>query len=172
MVVAYSPNWPKEFEAEKQRLLEVFGDRIVAVEHIGSTSIPGLAAKPIIDIVAGVNSFDVLSDFIQGLQGLGYEYMPKRMFDNRKFFPKGSKEKRTHHLNLVLRDDFEQWVKPIAFRGYLRNHEQEREQYSELKITLARKYPEDRAKYTKLKDDFIQVILSKALNNPKNSDIV
>ena len=162
-VVVYNPNWPQEFEAEKQRLIETFGDKILAVEHIGSTSIPGLAAKPIIDIVAAVKSFDDLPEFIDGLQKLGYEYMSERMFDNRKFFPKGSRENRTHHLNLVLQDDPEQWTKPIAFRDYLRTHDREREEYAKLKITLAQEYANDRATYTKLKDDFFQSIFSKIL---------
>lgn len=163
-VVAYNPNWNKEFEAEKQRLLDAFGDKILAVEHIGSTSISGLAAKPIIDMVVAVKSFDDLPEFVNGLQKLGYEHIPERMFDNRKFFPKGSQENRTHHLNLVLHDDPEQWTKPIAFRDYLRTHDREREEYAKLKITLAQEYANDRDTYTKLKDDFFQSIIDKALS--------
>lgn len=163
-VVDYDPNWQKEFEAEKQRLIETFGDRILAIEHIGSTSIPGLVAKPIIDIVIAVKSFDDLPYFINGLQKLDYEYMPERMFNDRKFFPKGSQENRTHHLNLVLQDDPEQWTKPIAFRDYLRTHEAERELYAKLKTKLAEQYANDRTTYTKLKDDFFQSIFSKALS--------
>jgi GrpB-like predicted nucleotidyltransferase (UPF0157 family) len=158
----YDPNWPKEFEVEQQRLLETFGDKILAIEHIGSTSIPGLAAKPIIDMVAAVKSFDDLEEFIDGLQKLGYEYMPERMFNDRKFFPKGPRESRTHHLNLVLQGNFEQWVKPIAFRDYLRNHSQEREEYAKLKTTLANKHANDRATYTRLKDSFFHSVLKKA----------
>lgn len=163
-IVAYDPNWQNEFEAEKRRLLEAFGDKILAIEHIGSTSIPKLAAKPIIDMVAAVASFDDLPEFIDGLQKLGYEYMPERMFNDRKFFPKGSQENRTHHLNLVLQDDPEQWTKPIAFRDYLRTHEAERERYAKLKTKLAEQYADDRATYTKLKDDFFQSIIDEALS--------
>ena len=83
-VVDYDLDWPKEFEAVKQRLLKTFGHKIVAIEHIGSTSILGLAAKPIIDIVAVVKSFDNLPQFVDGLQKVDYEYTPERMFDNRK----------------------------------------------------------------------------------------
>lgn len=149
---------------EKQRLCEAFADKILAVEHIGSTSIPELVAKPIIDMVAVVKSFDNLPEFIEDLQKLGYEYMPERMFDNRKFFPKGSQDNRTHHLNLVLQNDPEQWIKPIAFRDYLRAHDGEREEYAKLKLTLAQEYANDRATYTKLKDDFFQLIIDKALS--------
>lgn len=163
-VVGYNPNWHKEFEAEKQRLLDTFGEKILAVEHIGSTSIPGLAAKPIIDMVVAVKSFDDLPEFIEGLQKLGYEYMPERMFDSRKFFPKGSQENRTHHLNLVLQNDPEQWIKPVVFRDYLRTHETEHKQYAKLKTNLAKQYADDRATYTKLKDDFFQLVIDKALS--------
>ena len=163
-VVAYNPDWSQEFEAEKQRLLDTFGDKILAIEHIGSTSIPGLAAKPIIDMVAAIKSFDDLPEFVNGLQKLGYEYMPERMFDDRKFFPKGSQENRTHHLNLVLQDNPEQWTKPIAFRDYLRTHETKRSEYAEIKTNLAKQYANDRATYTKLKDSFFQSIIDKALS--------
>lgn len=161
-VVPYNPDWPKEFEKEKHRLNEAFGDKILAIEHIGSTAIPGLAAKPIIDIVASIQSFDDLQKFIDGLQKLGYEYMPERMLERRKFFPKGSHERRTHHLNLVIKDDPGQWIKPIAFRDYLRNHPAEREEYAKLKTALASQYADDRVTYTKLKDDFFQSVIKKA----------
>ncbi len=163
-VVEYSPNWPKDFEAEKQRLIDAFGDKILTIEHIGSTSVPGLAAKPIIDMIAAVKSFDDLPEFVNRLQKLGYEYMPERMFNNRKFFPKGSQENRTHHLSLVLLGDPEQWIKPIAFRDYLRIHETERDEYANLKTTLANRYANDRATYTQLKDDFFRLIFGKALS--------
>lgn len=156
---AYDPDWAAEFEQEKQRLLDVFGDKLIAIEHIGSTSVPGLSAKPIIDIIAAVNSFDELEDFIEPLQKLGYEYMPERMFSDRKFFPKGPHSNRTHHLNLVLKDDVDQWESPLLFRDYLRNHQEVRDEYAQLKSSLAEKYNGNREKYTKSKNDFIQKVL-------------
>lgn len=163
-VVAYDFSWPNEFEKERQQLIETFGEKILAIEHIGSTSIPGLAAKPIIDMTAAVNSFDELPLFINELQKLGYEYIAERMFNNRKFFPKGLREKRTHHLNIVIKDDYEQWIKPLAFRDYLRNHREAREKYEKLKTNLAKQYSDDRATYTQLKDDFFKSIFTKALS--------
>ena len=152
----YDPDWAVAFEQEKQRLLNLFGDKIVAIEHIGSTSVPGLAAKPIIDMVAAVHSFDELENFIEPLQQLGYEYMPERMFADRKFFPKGARSKRTHHLNLVLKDDSSQWRSPLLFRNYLRDHKDARNEYTQLKSSLADKYANNRQIYTKSKYDFIQ----------------
>lgn len=151
----YDPGWANEYEQERQRLLDVFGNKLIAIEHIGSTSVPGLSAKPIIDMIAAVDSFDDLKGFIEPLQKLGYEYMPQRMFDDRKFFPKGSRSNRTHHLNIVLKDDVDQWDSPLLFREYLRNHQDARDEYARLKSMLAEEYGDSREMYTKSKDDFI-----------------
>lgn len=159
-LLSYNPLWAEEFEKEKSALEAVFGSRLLAIEHIGSTSVPGLAAKPIIDMVAAVDSFDSLENFIEPLRVMGYEYMPDRMFADRKFFPKGPASNRTHHLNLVLIGNLEQWIQPIAFRDYLRTHEDARNRYAHLKLSLATKYADDRAAYTRAKSDFIQSILN------------
>jgi len=160
----YDPNWTVEFEKEKRSLLDVFGDKITAIEHIGSTSVPGLPAKPIIDIIAAIPTFDNAEDFIEPLQKLGYEYMPERMFEDRKFFPKGPRSNRTHHLNLVLKDDVDQWRSPLLFRNYLRTHVDRRNEYARLKSLLAEKYSNNREMYTKSKNYFIKRILSIASN--------
>lgn len=160
----HDTNWAVEFEREKQKLLDVLGDKIITIEHIGSTAVPGLPAKPIIDMVAAIHSFDELEDFIEPLQKLEYEYMPERMFANRKFFPKGPRSNRTHHLNLVLKDDPEQWRSPLLFRDYLREHATVRDEYAQLKTSLAAKYSDNREGYTKSKNDFIQRILQIASN--------
>jgi GrpB-like predicted nucleotidyltransferase (UPF0157 family) len=159
----YDPEWPKAFEKEKAALRAVFGNKLIAIEHIGSTSVPGLAAKPIIDMVAAVDSFDNLADFTVPLQAIGYEYMPERMFPDRKFFPKGVRANRTHHLNLVLKNDFDQWIKPIAFRDYLRSHAQDRQEYERIKYKLAAVHSRDRKTYTAAKNNFIQFAMQKAL---------
>jgi GrpB-like predicted nucleotidyltransferase (UPF0157 family) len=164
-ITPYSPHWSVEFEDEHQKLLDMLGGKIIAVEHIGSTSVPGLSAKPLIDMIAAISSFDELSDFIEPLQTLGYEYMPERMYLGRKFFPKGPRLKRTHHLNLVLKDDFEQWTSPLLFRDYLRKHKDAREEYAQLKTFLTAQYGHNREAYTKSKGDFIQHILQLAVND-------
>ena len=98
----YDPKWSVEFEQEKQKLLEMLGNRIIAIEHIGSTAVSGLSAKPIIDMVAAVSSFNELEGFIDHFKNLAMNIYLKRMFADRKFFPKDSRSKRTHHLNLVF----------------------------------------------------------------------
>jgi GrpB-like predicted nucleotidyltransferase (UPF0157 family) len=158
-VMAYDLRWAEEFALERQRLLDGLGDRVLVIEHIGSTSVPGLAAKPIIDMIAAVKTFDEVERMIQPLEKLGYEYMPERMFEDRKFFPKGPRANRTHHLNFVLSDDAEQWIQPLAFRDYLRTHNDARDAYADLKQQLAKAHPDDRASYTAAKSEFIQAIL-------------
>lgn len=161
-IANYDPAWPQMFEREKSILVGTLGDKLIALEHVGSTSVAGLASKPIIDMVGAVDSFDELNYFIEKLQKLGYEYMPERMFAERKFFPKGPRENRTYHLNLVIKDNPQQWQDVILFRDYLRHNQVARDQYADLKKTLASKHNDDRYTYTRAKNDFIQQALRDA----------
>jgi GrpB-like predicted nucleotidyltransferase (UPF0157 family) len=163
VLVSYDSQWPREFQDEKKRLIDVFGDEIVAVEHFGSTAIPGMVAKPIIDINVAIPSLEDAHRYIAGLQTMGYEHMPDRWFDDRYFFPKGPEELRTHHLNLVEITSDTAWRYPLLFRDYLRTHDNEREKYATLKRKLAARYENDREKYTEAKSDFIKGIIQKAL---------
>lgn len=158
----YNPEWQVLFEVEKQRLLGEFGDRIIAIEHIGSTSIPGLAAKPIIDMNVAVASLDDIGVFVETLPQMGYEYIPERRFQDRQFFPKGPHEQRTHHLNLVEMMSETGWEYPLLFRNYLRANTAARDEYAQLKQGLADRYADNRASYTEAKSDFIRRILQKA----------
>lgn len=158
----YDPGWQDLFEQEKKELLRAFPDRILEIEHIGSTSIPGMVAKPIIDMNVAVASLDDVADFIEKLPDLGYEYMPERRFNDRHFFPKGSRKRRTHHVNLVEITSVTGWADMLLFRDYLRSHCDAREAYTDLKQDLAGRYANDRDKYTKAKSEFVQKILEHA----------
>lgn len=92
VLVSYDPEWEQQFEEKKMLLLETFDTRIKAIEHIGSTAIPSIPAKPVIDINVAVESLDDIDDFIRVLPTLGYEHIPERRFVDRKFFPKGPPE--------------------------------------------------------------------------------
>ena len=151
-----------EFEKEKKLLLDTFSDRIVAIEHIGSTAIPGIPAKPIIDINVAVSSLDDIDDFIETLPSLGYEHIPERRYADRQFFPKGPSESRTHHLNLVELDSPTAWTNQILFRDYLRNSESARNEYTELKRLLAKQYADKREEYTERKSEFVMRIIEEA----------
>ncbi len=151
--------WGRFFEKEKQILTDIFGDS--AIEHVGSTAIPGVSAKPIIDIIIAVSSLDdsYINQFVDPLEKFGYSYMHK--FADRHFFAKGPEEKRTHHVSLV-KEDSTSWKNYILFRDYLRHNKLVREKYTELKEKLASQFAEDRASYTKAKEKFIEEMLEEA----------
>ncbi|MGH2523355.1 MAG: GrpB family protein, partial [Anaerolineales bacterium] len=100
VVVEYDPRWPQIFEVEKVRILGVIGEKVVAIEHMGSTAIPGLGAKPIIDIMVAVPGLDDAPGCVQPLQGIGYEYVPEfeAFIPERRYFRKGTP--RSHHLHM------------------------------------------------------------------------
>lgn len=160
-VAEHNPRWAEEYEKERRRLQGNLGGALTDVAHIGSTAVPGLAAKPIIDIIAAVDDLSVYKQLIKPLTFLGYEYMPERVFDDRVFFPKGPRSSRTHHLSLVLRDS-PGWIGPIAFRDYLRSNLHARHEYQSLKLKLAAQYPFDRSLYTAAKTDLIRRLQAEA----------
>ncbi len=158
----YNPKWPQLFQQEKRLLQKTLGDKIIAIEHIGSTAVPGLPAKPLIDINIAVASLSdtAIKKFITPLQSLGYTYMHR--FPGRRFFAKGPESKRTHHLNLVKANSQTGWHNHLLFRDYLRSHKSARDEYATLKIRLAKQFPTDRASYTQGKEKIIQKIIRQA----------
>lgn len=160
----YSEEWPRLFEHEKQLLTKALGDSILGVEHVGSTAIPGIPAKPILDIKMGISTLDDASidDLIAPLAELGYEHIPERSFPDRRLFVKGSEDNRTHHLSVVEMGNPTGWENPILFRDYLRRNAKAREEYAALKRKLAAAHAEDRAQYTDSKGQFIQAVIKEA----------
>jgi GrpB-like predicted nucleotidyltransferase (UPF0157 family) len=128
-------------------------------EHIGSTAIEGMAAKPIIDLLAVVENLETAGKLLPVLEE--HEYTYRGTVRNRLFLVKGSEANHTHYLSLTERDnDF--YARTIAFRDYLRTHPAVAAEYEELKRELARKYPERRNEYTEEKGDFIEGVLERA----------
>lgn len=168
-LVGYDPIWPQLFYEERQRLIQECGSVLLDVEHIGSTAVPGLAAKPLIDMIASVKSLDDYKALIEPLERLGYEYMPERIFSDRVFFPKGPRDNRTHHLSIVVQGS-DGWTLPIAFRDYLRSDVGVRKEYQALKYLLASRYPNDRSTYTGGKSDFIRTVLDVVYRNISEKD--
>jgi GrpB-like predicted nucleotidyltransferase (UPF0157 family) len=154
--------WALLFQEEKRVLLDTLSGGIIAVEHVGSTAIPGVPAKPIIDILMVVASIDnsYIQSFVSPLQQLGYSHMHSH--PDRQFFAKGPEVKRTHHLNLVERDAEGHWQDPVRFRDYLRARPLLAEEYAALKTKLAARFADDRSSYTKAKEEFIRMILDRA----------
>jgi GrpB-like predicted nucleotidyltransferase (UPF0157 family) len=161
-IVPYDPAWPRRFEEEAALLREVLRPWLAgAIEHIGSTAIPHLAAKPVVDIMAAVASLDTSRQAIVAVETIGYCYAPYRA-DAEHWFCKPSPAVRTHHLHLVPIDSRD-WVRAIAFRDYLRTHAEAAADYANLKRRLADEHRLDREAYTAAKQPFIDRICALAL---------
>jgi GrpB-like predicted nucleotidyltransferase (UPF0157 family) len=165
-IVDYDPRWPGMYEDERKRIVESAGDWLVAIEHLGSTSVPGLAAKPVIDMVAAVATLDDAKKIIEPLRALGYDYVPEYEVElpERRYFRKGRRgaEGDKYHLHVVeLGSEF--WLRHLAFRDYLRHHPEAVREYAELKRRLAIKHGTDVDAYTDAKSGFIRGIEQKAV---------
>ena len=159
-IVPYNPSWPALFAEAWREISAAIGGYIISIEHIGSTSVPGLAAKPVIDILIGVRSLADADRFIPPLAPLGYTYVPKHedVFPERRYLHRITDGKHTHHLHIVEpASDF--YRVQILFRDYLRTHPNAAAEYAALKYQLAEKYRDDREAYTDSKSDFIRNIL-------------
>ncbi len=147
-------------------LLKLIGDKVENIKHIGSTSVKGLGAKPIIDILIGVGTLELADQCVEKLVKNGYEYVKKHevMFPKRRYFTKGSRKKgRSHHIHMVeTQSPF--YKNHILFRNYLRSNPSASDEYYILKKRLEKKYRNDREEYTDSKTKFIEKILEKARN--------
>ncbi|MGP7817888.1 GrpB family protein [Niallia sp. 01092] len=164
----YNPDWVRQFEWEKKRIIEAIGDRTIKIEHIGSTSIQGLGAKPIIDIMVAVKNLEEVSNLIIPLKNIEFEYVPKPEFKDRMFFRKGLWGKGTCHLHICEFNSSE-WNDKLLFRDYLRLYPEAAKEYYLLKKQLASEYSFDRLTYTLKKEPFIKHIIEKAKR--ENADI-
>jgi len=160
-IAPYDPQWPPLYEQEKQRLQAALGSVLLAIEHIGSTAVPGLEAKPIIDMLAGVSHLEDLSEYVPALQRLGYEDARINPVFQRRLFCIGGYNEGSHHLHVVVYGS-DPWLLPLRFRDYLRTHTDARTQYGELKQQLARRHERDLDGYSEGKGPFIEAILAAA----------
>lgn len=162
IIADYDPQWPALFAQEAEAIRQAVGDGLAAVEHVGSTSIPGLAAKPVIDILVGVTSPAAGAQAVPALEALGYRYRGENGIPGRSYFCKGLvRYRRTHHLHMV-ETDHEQWAPMLSFRDHLRAYPDDARRCEALKRDLAVQFPEDRRAYTSGKEDFVKAILEKA----------
>ncbi|MED1203265.1 GrpB family protein [Heyndrickxia acidicola] len=161
VISEYNPDWECQFQYEKKRIHGVLGDRIIQIEHIGSTSIKGLSAKPIIDMMAGVPDLEAVPDLISSLNEIGYEYVPKPEIVDRRFFRKGLWGQGTCHLHICEYGGSE-WFEKLLFRDYLRLNPLLAKEYELLKQELAVTYKFDRPAYTKNKEPFIRRVVALA----------
>lgn len=158
-VVECDRRWPSLYEEERALILGALKGLILDIEHVGSTAVPGLGAKPIIDIMVGLSDFAVGEKCVRPLEALGYEFRGEAGIPGRLFFRKGAP--RTHHLHMVDRESAG-CKSNILFRDFLRAHPDEAGQYYELKKRLAARFGSDREAYTEGKTPFIESVLAKA----------
>jgi GrpB-like predicted nucleotidyltransferase (UPF0157 family) len=157
------PSWPSAFRAEAARLergIAAVGLPPLAFEHVGSTAVPGLEAKPIIDLMAGYERGAEPRSYFAVLGALGYEHRGPQGVPHRELFVRGAESLRTHHLNLVALDG-QLWRDHVAFRDRLRNDAELCEAYAALKRRLSATHPNDRPAYTAGKAAFIEQSLRK-----------
>jgi GrpB-like predicted nucleotidyltransferase (UPF0157 family) len=167
-IVPYDPAWPVKFEEEAAILRRVLAPWLVgSIEHIGSTAVPGLAAKPVIDVMAGIDTLEASRGAIGAVRELSYCYWPYQA-DREHWFCKPSPAHRTHHLHLMPVGS-QDWSRAIAFRDYLRSHPETARDYGALKQRLASEHRLDREAYTKAKRPFIDQTTALALRSEGGS---
>lgn len=161
VLVPYEEAWPSLFEEERAHIEDAVGPWMEEIEHIGSTAVPGLAAKPVIDIMAGVRSLEDTPALVARLETIGYEYVPEleQQMPFRRYFRKLTGGWRTHQIHLVERSDAAFWDRHVLFRDYLRAHPEVAEGYTRLKYEVSDRFREDRVAYTDAKTDFIAEVV-------------
>ena len=169
-IVEYDPQWPVMFAELQQVLVSALGTAAIAIEHVGSTAVPGLAAKPVLDLDVVMASPASLPATIAALARLGYRHQGDLGIRGRESFGRhGSDLPRdgtgrlwpTHHLYVCAHDSAE-LARHVTFRNYLRHHPEAVAAYAQLKRQLAHRFPHDREAYTQHKTEFVEAILQRA----------
>jgi GrpB-like predicted nucleotidyltransferase (UPF0157 family)/Ser/Thr protein kinase RdoA (MazF antagonist) len=156
----YDPNWPSAFEIEAKRIKEALGHNCLAIHHIGSTSVPGLAAKPIIDMIPVVKDITEVDSYNVAMEALGYKAMGEYGIPLRRYFQKGL-ERRTHNIH-VFEQNNPEIDRHLKFRDWMRTHPDDMQAYAELKRNLAIRFKNDIFSYCLGKEDFVAAIDKKA----------
>lgn len=162
-VVPYNPEWPEKFSREKDLLSHIFKDAIVFCEHIGSTSIPDMDAKPVIDILISAHNITEIDAFNHELEDLEYIARGEFGIPGRRFFVKDCARERSYQIH-VFQNGNSQLLKHINFREYMIAHPDAAHEYAQLKIELAQRFPDDVRAYSEAKDAFIKNIDTQALH--------
>ena len=161
VIAEYDPEWPRRFESVRYAMAQAVGSLLVSIEHIGSTAVPGLAAKPVIDIMPGIRGFEDGFDCVPSLEALGYEYRGDNGIPGRHYFDHHEGDRTQHVHMLVVGSDL--WTRHILFRDYLRTHPSVAQEYARLKYSLAERYRHDREAYTDGKSEFVECVLQLAM---------
>jgi GrpB-like predicted nucleotidyltransferase (UPF0157 family) len=159
-LVPYDSRWPVLFLDEAERIRSIAGaDLPLAIEHVGSTAIPGLAAKPILDLLGGYPRGASVSTYVDALTRAGYQHRGEQGIPGREFFRRG--DPRSYHFHLAEKGGTF-WREHLAFRDALRTQPELRDAYAALKVQLAQKYPYDREAYIEGKTEFVRKVVGAA----------
>jgi GrpB-like predicted nucleotidyltransferase (UPF0157 family) len=171
IIADYDPAWPVMFEQERAILQTAVGSLLITCEHVGSTAVPGLAAKPIIDLLVGVRSLgEAESHYIEPLEALGYTHIPdyRSWLADELFFRKGIPGPWTHHIHM-MQPSSPLWERRLLFRDYLRTHREAAHIYGNLKRSLAKECGDNIAAYRDAKTAFIEEMMLKARNDEERN---
>lgn len=163
VVVEHDPMWKEKYEKEAAKITDILKDILVSIDHIGSTSVEGLAAKPIIDILPVVTDIKKVDAYNAEFRALGYECMGEFGISGRRYFRKGGEENRTFHVHVFGQESTHDIRRHLAVRDYLRSHKEEADAYGELKKKLAAKFTNDIDGYCDGKDVFVKELEKKSL---------
>jgi GrpB-like predicted nucleotidyltransferase (UPF0157 family) len=161
-IVEYDPAWPGMAAVEIERIAAAVGEAAVRIDHVGSTAVPGLAAKPIVDLQLSVFDVDARSLYVEPLEGLGYLFAPDPASPDFHFFGLPAARPRTHHLHVCAAGG-EHERRHLAVRDYLRAHGDEVSAYAERKRVLVAHAPGDRLAYIEGKDEYVAALERRAL---------
>ena len=159
----YDAQWSKNFRAEAKKIRDILGDELVDIHHFGSTAVPGIRAKPIIDIMPLVKDIKKVDSFNDQMIALGYEPLGEYGIKGRRYFRKGE-DNRTHQMHMFQFDNVQEIDRHLAVRDYLRKHPEAARAYGDLKAKLALRHPEDIEAYMNGKDAFVKELEKKALD--------
>ncbi|RDJ13673.1 GrpB family protein [Rhizobium grahamii] len=151
--------WKRAYASEAHAIGQALGDVAIEIQHVGSTAIPGIKAKPIIDIAVGVKHLDDGLRCIDAMEAIGYDYAGNDIVPDDHIFGRGVKDESRSHLVHVVEHRGDNWNRMIAFRDALRSDIRLARAYEQLKVGLASEHAERRAEYTKAKRDFIDNVL-------------
>ncbi|WP_114569913.1 GrpB family protein [Exiguobacterium flavidum] len=161
VLIPYDAQWDRRYEEEARLLRSIFGEELVDIHHIGSTSIAGLAAKPVIDILPIVKDIERINRFDEMMRAAGYTPKGENGIPGRRYFQKGG-DARTHHVHVYGKNSPE-IKRHLAFRDFLRHQPEEAKQYGDLKMSLSARHPFDVGAYIAGKERFAAELESRAL---------
>lgn len=162
IVKEYDDSWDELYKKEAQKIREIFNGEMVEIYHIGSTAVPNLKAKPIIDIMPVVKTIEKADDFNKKMIEIGYEPLGELGISGRRYFRKGG-ENRTHQIHIFQYDNKFEIERHLAVRDYLKSHSEDVIEYGKLKERLAQQFPKDIERYSEGKNNFVQDLEQRAI---------